>query len=140
MVIGGSFTASGATPLAGVAVWDGVAWQPLGGNAVNVYTLRVIAGAAVTGIVLSFWLLAFSMFMFLSLALVKRCAELVALGEEGRPSTTGRDYRVTDLAVLCRWAWARGCARCWCSASSSARRMRSAAMGRPVCCGWWAWV
>ncbi len=40
------------------------------------YTLRVVAGAAAAGIVLSFWLLAFSVFLFLSLAFVKRYAEL----------------------------------------------------------------
>ena len=40
--------------------------------------------------------------MFLSLALVKRCAELVSLEENGVKATRGRDYRVTDLVVL--WA------------------------------------
>jgi hypothetical protein len=44
IVIGGAFSASGATPLPGVAVWDGAAWQPLGGNAVAIWRLRVIDG------------------------------------------------------------------------------------------------
>jgi hypothetical protein len=44
IVIGGVFSASGATPLPGVAVWDGAAWQPLGGNAVAIWRLRVIDG------------------------------------------------------------------------------------------------
>ena len=43
------------------------------------YTLRILAGSVAIGIVTSSWLLAFSVFMFLSLALVKRCAELVSL-------------------------------------------------------------
>ena len=44
IVIGGVFSASGATPLPGVAVWDGAAWQPLGGNSVLIWRLRVIDG------------------------------------------------------------------------------------------------
>lgn len=64
------------------------------------YTLRILAGSAAIGITTSSWLLAFSVFMFLSLALVKRCTELVWLGENGAKVTPGRDYRVTDLVVL----------------------------------------
>lgn len=66
----------------------------------GLYTVRVIAGAVAIGVVTSFWLLAFSMFMFLSLALVKRYSELLALADLQRPSTSGRDYRVTDLGVV----------------------------------------
>jgi 4-hydroxybenzoate polyprenyltransferase/phosphoserine phosphatase len=64
------------------------------------YTVRVIAGAVAIGVVLSFWLLAFSMFMFLSLALVKRYSELLALADLQRVSASGRDYRVSDLGVV----------------------------------------
>ena len=64
------------------------------------YTLRIIAGAAVIGVVMSPWLLAFSVFLFISLALVKRCSELVSLERAGRTSASGRDYQVSDLAVL----------------------------------------
>ncbi len=39
------------------------------------YTIRVVAGAALIGHQLSFWLLAFSVFLFLSLAFLKRYAE-----------------------------------------------------------------
>jgi H+/Cl- antiporter ClcA len=52
------------------------------------------------GISISTWLLAFSVFIFLSLALVKRCAELVLLENSGRTGARGRDYRLTDLVVL----------------------------------------
>jgi H+/Cl- antiporter ClcA len=52
------------------------------------------------GIATSSWLLAFSVFMFFSLALVKRCSELVSLEQMGSKATRGRDYRVTDLVVL----------------------------------------
>lgn len=64
------------------------------------YTLRILAGSAAVGIVVSSWLLAFSVFIFLSLALVKRCSELISLSTTGQTATRGRDYRVGDLAVL----------------------------------------
>ncbi|HEX5485566.1 MAG TPA: UbiA family prenyltransferase [Limnobacter sp.] len=63
------------------------------------YTVRVIAGGLATGIEVSSWLLAISLFVFLSLALVKRCAELEFLQFEGvEPS--GRGYRMSDLGYL----------------------------------------
>ena len=43
----------------------------------TLYTVRIIAGAAAVSVSLSFWLLAFSVFIFLSLALLKRYAELI---------------------------------------------------------------
>lgn len=64
------------------------------------YTLRILAGSVALDIATSSWLMAFSVFMFLSLALVKRCAELVSLEESGAAATRGRDYRVSDLVVL----------------------------------------
>jgi 4-hydroxybenzoate polyprenyltransferase len=64
------------------------------------YTLRILAGSVALGVSTTPWLLAFSMFTFLSLALVKRCAELVTMQENGRTSARGRDYRVSDLTVL----------------------------------------
>ncbi|KDB08247.1 UbiA prenyltransferase [Burkholderia sp. lig30] len=64
------------------------------------YMLRIVAGAVAVGIEISPWLLAFSMFAFLSLALVKRCAELVSLRPGGSPAASGRDYQASDLDVL----------------------------------------
>jgi 4-hydroxybenzoate polyprenyltransferase len=64
------------------------------------YTQRILAGGVASGIATSSWLLAFSVFLFLSLALVKRCSELVSLDQIGEQDTRGRDYRVTDLTVL----------------------------------------
>jgi 4-hydroxybenzoate polyprenyltransferase/phosphoserine phosphatase len=64
------------------------------------YTLRILAGSVAIGVATSSWLLAFSVFMFLSLALVKRCSELVSLDQIGKDATRGRDYRVADLVVL----------------------------------------
>ncbi|MGB8816988.1 MAG: UbiA family prenyltransferase [Rhizobiaceae bacterium] len=66
----------------------------------GLYTIRVIAGAAATQIDVSFWLLAFSVFFFLSLALVKRYVELDATSETGTQKITGRGYRVVDRQVL----------------------------------------
>lgn len=56
------------------------------------YTLRILAGSVAIGIATSSWLLAFSVFMFLSLALVKRYAELVSLEEYGGTSTGGHSF------------------------------------------------
>lgn len=64
------------------------------------YTLRILAGSVVIGIATSFWLLGFSIFIFFSLALVKRCSELVSLNQIGKHATRGRDYQVNDLVVL----------------------------------------
>jgi 4-hydroxybenzoate polyprenyltransferase len=66
----------------------------------GLYTLRIIAGAAAVNVPLSFWLLLFSVFLFLSLALVKRFAELDSLRRSGRLRPTGRGYQVEDLALL----------------------------------------
>ena len=66
----------------------------------TLYTMRIIAGAAAVSVSLSFWLLAFSIFIFLSLALVKRYAELLVQSREGKNSAHGRGYLVTDAPLL----------------------------------------
>jgi 4-hydroxybenzoate polyprenyltransferase/phosphoserine phosphatase len=66
----------------------------------GLYTLRIIAGAGAVSVALSFWLLLFSVFLFLSLAFVKRYAELDALRRQQRLQAVGRGYHVEDLAVL----------------------------------------
>lgn len=66
----------------------------------GLYTIRVVAGAVAIDVTASFWLLAFSMSLFTSLALIKRCAELLVLGGMKRSKSSGRDYRVEDLPVL----------------------------------------
>lgn len=63
------------------------------------YTIRVIAGAAATQIMPSFWLLAFSLFIFVSLALVKRYTELLDNPDPTAP-LPGRGYRSGDMMVL----------------------------------------
>ena len=64
------------------------------------YTMRIVTGSVAVGIHTTSWLLAFSLFVFLSLALIKRCAELLLLQQHGSAAAHGRDYRVVDLAVL----------------------------------------
>lgn len=63
----------------------------------GLYALRLAAGAAATGIVLSGWLIAFSGFLFLSLALVKREVELHAVRNVGTERAHGRAYRLAHL-------------------------------------------
>ncbi len=65
------------------------------------YTLRIIAGAATFALPLTFWILAFSMFIFLSLAMVKRYAELHdALAQGKTEKTHGRGYYPGDLSII----------------------------------------
>lgn len=74
------------------------------------YTYRVLAGSVATDIAVTPWLLAFSIFTFFSLALVKRCAELVSLQSIGKVDAHGRDYQVGDLVVL--WPLGVGASLC----------------------------
>ncbi len=66
----------------------------------GLFSLRVISGIVSIEAEWSFWLLAFSMFFFLSLAFAKRFSELDNLRDEGRNSTVGRGYYVEDLPML----------------------------------------
>ncbi|ODN65409.1 UbiA family prenyltransferase [Methylophaga muralis] len=66
----------------------------------SLFTIRIIAGAMIIDVVLSFWLLAFSMFTFFSLALVKRCAELKLLSKVNKDKASGRDYQVEDYYLM----------------------------------------
>lgn len=66
----------------------------------GLYTTRLIAGAAATGIEASFWLLAFSGFFFLSLALVKRYVELANTNVPAGNRVAGRGYRPEDLPMV----------------------------------------
>ncbi len=66
----------------------------------TLYTVRVVAGAVLVDVPLSRWFLAFSIFLFLSLALVKRVVELKELKGLNAEGAAGRRYRVEDLGVL----------------------------------------
>ena len=62
----------------------------------GLYALRVIAGGVAVKIPISAWLLAFSMFFFLSLAIMKRYTELSNLHMRDQQTAAGRGYRSTD--------------------------------------------
>ena len=64
------------------------------------YTIRVVAGAAAVDMPLSFWLLAFSVFIFLCLAFVKRYAELRERLVEGKQTIHGRGYVSADAPLI----------------------------------------
>ena len=63
----------------------------------GLYTLRLLAGGAATRTEISPWLAALSIFLFLSLAMVKRFSELENLRERGASETHGRGYVAGDL-------------------------------------------
>jgi 4-hydroxybenzoate polyprenyltransferase len=64
----------------------------------GLYTLRIVLGGVATGFPASDWLLAFSGFFFVSLALAKRAAEVDVM----RSDLIGRGYRASDGPVLKR--------------------------------------
>ena len=66
----------------------------------SLYVLRVIAGGVAVGVTVSPWLLAFSMFLFVSLAIVKRRKELADLVHGRLPSIPGRGYVADDVNVM----------------------------------------
>ncbi len=72
------------------------------------YTMRIIAGTLLIGVPFSYWLLAFSMFIFLSLALVKRYVELVTLKKNDQSKTVGRGYYVEDASIIASLGTAAG--------------------------------
>ena len=74
----------------------------------SLYTIRIFAGAQATGVVLSSWLLQFSMFFFLSLALLKRFSELHKAARENQEAIQGRGYSTVDIQQLVSMGVASG--------------------------------
>lgn len=64
------------------------------------YTLRMLAGGAAVAVAISPWLMGFSIFLFLCLAIVKRYTELEACARKGREMPRGRGYLVADAPML----------------------------------------
>ena len=62
------------------------------------YTIRIIIGSVMTGINISFWLLTFSLFVFFSLALVKRYSE-IAFHTDEKSEVKGRGYHHEDELI-----------------------------------------
>ncbi|WP_182084876.1 UbiA family prenyltransferase [Aureimonas sp. ME7] len=74
----------------------------------GLYTLRILAGATAVQSTESFWLLAFSIFFFLSLALVKRFVEISEFEAGANRSSTGRGYVEMDLDTVGQAGMASG--------------------------------
>ena len=66
----------------------------------SLYTLRVVAGAVATGLPLSLWILSFSLFIFLSLALAKRFVELSGSPAEVQQMSRDRNYHIGDVPLV----------------------------------------
>jgi 4-hydroxybenzoate polyprenyltransferase len=64
------------------------------------YTLRIVAGNAVIQTEMAYWLLAFAVFIFFSLAFVKRYAELVVQQQYGKTTAIGRGYHTDDIGII----------------------------------------
>ena len=78
----------------------------------GLYTIRILAGSAAAGVMISPWLAAFSIFFFLSLAFVKRFSELESMRLRSQTAGTvavkGRGYRIADLEQLRSFGTASG--------------------------------
>ncbi|WP_257455733.1 UbiA family prenyltransferase [Archangium lipolyticum] len=66
----------------------------------GLYTVRIFGGSLAVGVPTSSWLLTFSMFLFLSLALVKRLSEVRRLRLANEPAAHGRGYVAGDYEQL----------------------------------------
>ena len=64
------------------------------------YTVRIFAGAAAIDLVATNWLIAFSMSLFLGLAIVKRVTELTNLRQSAAASAAGRGYHTDHRRLL----------------------------------------
>ena len=72
------------------------------------YTLRLLAGGAATAIYCSEWLLAFSIFFFFCLAMIKRFSELQTQPATNDSLSAGRGYRRSDLETIGSFGTASG--------------------------------
>ncbi|PVE25752.1 UbiA family prenyltransferase [Microvirga sp. KLBC 81] len=74
----------------------------------GLYSVRVFGGAVATSVVISEWLLAFCMMIFMSLALIKRYVELAGRRDANLPDPTSRDYKNSDLDIVAALAAGAG--------------------------------
>jgi 4-hydroxybenzoate polyprenyltransferase len=72
------------------------------------YTLRIIAGTFAVSVDLSYWLIVFSIFIFTSLAMVKRVSELYNLKLQGKEEVGGRGYTIYDHEIMSAMGSASG--------------------------------
>jgi 4-hydroxybenzoate polyprenyltransferase/phosphoserine phosphatase len=76
----------------------------------GLYTLRLLAGAAAVTVGISPWFAAFSVFLFLSLAIVKRFSELQNARAQGGALANGRGYLLSDIEQMRSFGTASGLA------------------------------
>ncbi|HTJ57355.1 MAG TPA: UbiA family prenyltransferase [Devosiaceae bacterium] len=74
----------------------------------GLYTIRIVGGAVAVNVVVSAWLLTFSIMIFTSLALIKRYVEVAARKDANLPELTGRNYKNSDLNTIAALAAASG--------------------------------
>jgi 4-hydroxybenzoate polyprenyltransferase/phosphoserine phosphatase len=74
----------------------------------GLYCFRLFAGSVATRITLSPWTLAFAMFLFFSLALMKRYTELRNLQTEDPAAAERRGYRPEDMPLIAAFGAASG--------------------------------
>ena len=74
----------------------------------SLYTIRVVAGAVAIDVTLSEWLLGFSIFVFMSLALIKRYVELAVRLDLGMTDPSNRNYKLGDLNIVATMAAVSG--------------------------------
>jgi 4-hydroxybenzoate polyprenyltransferase len=99
----------------------------------GLYTLRIVAGAAAVAVPLSTWLVAFSVFAFLSLALLKRAADIDRLApDEALP---GRGYSGKDAAFVNGFGISTAIAACLVLTLYIASEQVAAMYGEPL----WLW-
>jgi 4-hydroxybenzoate polyprenyltransferase len=66
----------------------------------SLFTSRIVAGAFAANVYLSMWILAFSMFFFMNLAVLKRYTELLVMKAKNQTEAKGRGYTVDDMGLL----------------------------------------
>jgi len=76
------------------------------------FTLRIVAGIVLMTLPWSFWLLTFSIFFFLSLALLKRFTELREVSQSPDRELRRRGYIIDDLTLLLSMGSSSGIAAC----------------------------
>jgi 4-hydroxybenzoate polyprenyltransferase len=64
------------------------------------YSIRIVAGGEITKLPLSKWFIAFSLFIFFSLAIIKRYTELKNLVKQNKTKAKGRGYETDDIKLL----------------------------------------
>lgn len=102
-VLGRSFFGCATIYLAMALVYNAWAKRKAGLDLIGLasfYTLRILAGGTAAGIVCSPWLLGYAIFLFLSLACIKRVSELQRLKAEKKILAGGRGYAVGDLEAM----------------------------------------